>query len=204
MKPRVALLVGLVLLGALSRLIPHPDNFAPIGALALFGAAHFKNKWVAFLVPVLAMFASDAALEVAWRWDVFGGWIVHTQGFHQGMWVIYGTMVLIAALGLVLRRKKTVPMVAGTVLAASIVFFLVTNFAVWLMGAIYPMDALYPMTLEGLVACYTAAIPFFHWTLLGDACFATVLFGGFALAERRYPVLREKTAQPGEVLPQAM
>ena len=93
------------------------------------------------------------------------------------MGVIYGTMVLIAALGLVLRRKKTVPMVAGTVLAASIVFFLVTNFAVWMMGS------LYPMTFQGLVTCYVAAIPFFHWTLLGDAFFATVLFGGFALAE---------------------
>ena len=200
MKPRVALLVGLVLLGVLARLIPHLANFAPIGALALFGAAHFKNKWVAFLVPVLAMFASDAALEVAWRWDVFSGWIVHAQGFHQGMWVIYGTMVLIAALGLVLRRKKTVPMVAGTVLAGSILFFVVTNFAVWAMGC-----SLRAGTIpDNLIDCYRDAIPFFHWTLLGDACFATVLFGGFALAERRYPVLREKTAQPGEVLPQAM
>jgi hypothetical protein len=103
-------------------------------------------------------------------------------------------MVLVAALGLVLQRKKTLLTVAGTVLIASVLFFVVTNFAVW------AMDGMYPMTFEGLVVCFTAAIPFFHWTLLGDACFATVLFGGFALVEQRYPGLQAARAPQGELL----
>jgi uncharacterized protein DUF6580 len=73
-------------------------------------------------------------------------------------------------------------------LAASVVFFVITNFAVWAEAEMYPM------TPGGLLSCYTAAIPFFHWTLLGDAFYATVLFGGFALAERRFPVLQPATA----------
>lgn len=80
---------------------------------------------------------------------------------------------------------------AGTVLVGSILFFLVTNLAVW------AMTTMYPKTWEGMVACYVAAIPFFHWTLLGDACYATILFGGFALAEWRWPVLAgSATLQP--------
>jgi hypothetical protein len=85
---------------------------------------------------------------------------------------------------LVLRRRRSLPAVAGCTLAGSVVFFLVTNFAWW---AGYD---LYPHTWEGLLVCYAAALPFFGWTLLGDAFFATVLFGGFALAARHYPALR--------------
>jgi len=95
---------------------------------------------------------------------------------------------VIAALGLVLRRRKSVSAIAGCVLAGSVIFFLLTNFAWW---AGYD---LYPHTLAGLMLSYEAAIPFFHWTLLGDIFFATVLFGGFALAERRYPALQATAA----------
>jgi hypothetical protein len=197
MKPRIAVLVGMVLLAALARLVPHPPNFTPVGAVALFGAAHFKNKWAAFLVPLLALLLSDVALEVTTSLGLYGGWMAHTRGFHRGMWVVYGAMALVAALGLLLRRKKTVLTVAGAVLAGSVLFFVVTNFAVWALGSMYPKTA------EGLLACYTAAIPFFHWTLLGDACFATALFGGFALAERRFPVLRTTPACQGELLPRS-
>ncbi len=183
MNPRTTVLLGMILLVALARLLPHPPNFTPIGAVALFGAAHFRSQW-AFLVPLLAMFVSDAALQVATSLGLLGGWMAHGTGFHKGMWVVYGTIALIAAIGLLLRRKKSAMTVAASVLAGSVTFFLVTNFAWW---AGYD---LYPQTWDGLLLCYAAAIPFFHWTLLGDACYATVLFGGFALAERRYPVLQ--------------
>jgi hypothetical protein len=72
-------------------------------------------------------------------------------------------------------------------LASSVLFFVLTNFGVW------AFDALYPKTLEGLMACYVAAIPFFRNTLLGDLSYTVVLFGGFALLERRIPVLRDPT-----------
>ncbi len=184
MKARTVVLVGMVLFVALARLVPHPPNFTPVAAMALFGAAHFRSRWAAFLVPLTAMLVSDLALEIATRLGVYSGWMAQSRGFHEGMWVVYGTVALIAALGLFLRRWKSVWAVAGCVLASSVLFFLVTNFAWW---ANYD---LYPHTLEGLVLSYTAALPFFHWTLLGDAFFATVLFGGFALVESRYPVLQ--------------
>jgi hypothetical protein len=75
--------------------------------------------------------------------------------------------------------------IAGAALASSIIFFVLTNFGVWAFGSWYPK------TWEGLVACYVAAIPFFHNTLLGDAFYVSVLFGGLAFAEKRWPVLRE-------------
>lgn len=188
MNLRTLMLVGMVLSAALARLIPHPPNFTPIGALALFGAAYFQSRWAAFLVPLAAMFLSDLGLQLATSLGLYSGWMAGGTGFHTGMLVVYGTIVLIAALGLLLRRKKTVLTVAGATLASSILFFLITNFAVWEEGSLYPLNS------EGLRSCYLAAMPFFHWTLLGDACYASVLFGGFALAERCFPVLQPATA----------
>ena len=184
MTPRTLVLVGMVLVASLARVLPHPPNFTPIGAVALFGAAHFRSRWAAFLVPLSAMFLGDLALEVASSLGLLAGWMAGGRGFYAGMWVVYLAVGLVTGLGLLLRRRRSVPAVAACVLAGSVLFFLVTNFAWW---ATYD---LYPHTAEGLVLSYTAALPFFHWTLLGDAFFSTALFGGFALAERRYQALR--------------
>lgn len=188
MNPRTLVLVGVVFLTAMARLLPHPPNFTPIAALALFGAAHFRSGWAAFVVPLAAMVVSDLGLQVATSLGLAGGWMAGGTGFHQGMLVVYSTILLIACLGRLLRRKQTVVTVTGVTLASSLLFFVITNFAVWTEGT------LYPLTLEGLLTCYTAAIPFFRWTLLGDAFYATLLFGGFALAERRFPVLQPTPA----------
>jgi hypothetical protein len=188
MNQRTLILVAVVFLAAISRLVPHPPNFTPIAAVALFGAAHLRSWWAAFLVPLAAMFVSDLGLQVTTSLGLAGGWMAGGTGFHKGMVVVYGTILLIAGLGLLLRRRKTVLTVAGATLASSLLFFIITNFAVWAEGE------LYPTSLAGLVACYTAATPFFHWTLLGDAFYATVLFGGFALAERHFPVLQPTPA----------
>jgi hypothetical protein len=185
---RALTLAGLVALASLAQLLPHPPNFTPVGAVALFGAAHFRSRWAAFLVPLAGLLVSDAALEVTTRFDLLGGWLARGRGFYPGMGVVYGAFALVIALGLLLRRKRTALAVGGCTLAGSVVFFLVTNLAVWAGGL------LYPKTVEGLLTCYREAIPFFGWTLLGDACYATALFGGFALAERRFPVLRPNPA----------
>ncbi len=188
MKTRTLTLAGLVALVALARLLPHPPNFTPVGAVALFGGAQFRKRWAAFLVPLAALLLSDAALQVVPHLGLAHGWLAHGTGFYPGMGVVYATVALIAAIGLLLRRRQSAPWLAGGVLAGSVVFFLVTNFAWW---AGYD---LYPHTPEGLLASYTAALPFFHWTLLGDACYVTLLFGGFALAQEHYPSLRPSTA----------
>ena len=165
MKPRFTLIVAMIFGAAAFRLAPHPANFDAIGALALFGGAHLGEKRWAFLIPLAALFLSDAAI-----------------GFHAQMPLVYGVFALMVCMGLALRERRTPPSVAGMAAVASILFFVVTNLGVW------AFDGLYPMTIQGLVTCYVAAIPFFQNTLLGNLFYAAVLFGGFALAERKLPI----------------
>jgi len=191
MNTRTLVIVGMVFLAAFCRLVPHPPNFTPIAALALFGAALLPSKGLALLLPLTAMFLSDLGLHAITNWRLGSGWMAAGSGFHRDMWFVYATVALIAALGFLLRGRRTVGNVGAATLASSVLFFLLTNFGVW---AVWDM---YPKTGAGLVECYIAAIPFFHWTLLGDACYATLLFGGFALAEQYWPQLAEGVAVEG-------
>jgi len=161
------MLAVLVVGASASRLIPHPPNFTPIAALALFGGATFTNTRSAFLMPIAAMALSDAVLGFSWMTPI-----------------IYATFVLITCLGLLLRRRSGIGRIAGMSAAGAMLFFVVTNGAVWLGGG------LYPKTLEGLAACYVAALPFFGNTLVSDLLYTAMLFGAVALAEHRWPALR--------------
>src|SRR2546421_5134075 len=113
-RPRFFVLTGMILAAAAARLLPHPPNFAPVAALALFGGAHFADKRAAFGVPLAALLLSDAVL-----------------GFYSGMIAVYGSFALIVALGRSLRSRCSLLPIAGTALAGSALFFVVTNFAVW-------------------------------------------------------------------------
>ena len=168
LRPRVAALTAIILAAALSRLIPHPPNMTSVTAIALFGGAYFADRRLAFLVPLAALFLSDLAL-----------------GFYHYMEIVYVSFALIVCIGLWLQKNRSALHIAGAALASSVLFFLLTNFGVWIEGS------LYPMTLNGLIACYVAAIPFFRNTLLGDLLYTIVLFGGFALLERRFSTLHE-------------
>lgn len=167
MKPRLMLVVTMILAAALSRLIPHPPNLQSVTAVALFGGATLADKRLAFLVPLGAMFVTDLVL-----------------GFHDEMAVVYGSFAAIVCIGLWLQQRRSAPFIVGAALASSVLFFVTTNFGVW------AFDRMYPLTWQGLVACYTAALPFFRNTLEGDLLYTLVLFGGFGLLERRFPVLR--------------
>jgi hypothetical protein len=166
-KPRLIMLAGMILAAAASRLIPHPPNFSPIAALALFGGAQFADKRLAFLVPVAAMFLSDLVL-----------------GLHSLIPVIYGSFALIVCLGFWVRRNQNIRRIGGAALLGAILFFITTNFGVWIFGSFYPK------TSGGLLVCYTEAIPFFWNTLSSDLIYTLVLFGGLRAAEWRWPVLR--------------
>lgn len=173
--PPRAWLLGSMLIGAAAlRLLPHPPNFAPIGALALFGGAHFARKRWAFAVPLGAMLLSDAALEGLTGW-----------GFHRLTPAVYGSFALIVGLGLLLHGRRRLIPVAGAAVASSVLFFAITNFAVWALLETYPH------TLAGLAACYLAAVPYFWNTLAGDLFYCAVLFGGLALTARRFPTLAD-------------
>jgi hypothetical protein len=167
----LALLVAMVG-AALLRLVPHPPNFTPIGAMALFSGAYFSRKWLALAAPLGALLLSDFIL-----------------GFYDGMIVQYAATALAVAIGwLAIGRKRTLPRIGGGAIASAVLFFLLTNFGVW------ATSGMYPHTVEGLGACYAAALPFFQNSLAGDFFWSAVLFGGFALAERSMPALRERKA----------
>jgi hypothetical protein len=170
-KPRFATLAGMIFLAAASRLIPHPPNFTPLTAMALFGGAYISDKRLAFGLPLAALLLSDAVL-----------------GFYHDMIWVYGSFALIVCLGLQLQSRRRLLPIAGAALASSVLFFVITNF-----GFIIS-DDLYPRTLEGLATGYVAAIPFFQNTIAGDLVYTALLFGGFAIVEKKFPALRASTA----------
>ena len=173
--PRAALITAIVLAAAALRVAPHPMNFAPVGALALFGGAYFSSKRAAVAIPLLSLVAGDIFV-----------------GFHPLMPWVYGSFLVSVGIGFWLRREKSVGRIGAATLAAAIQFFLVTNFALWASSI-----GNYPKNPGGLVACYIAGLPFFWNTLAGDAFYVALLFGGMALAEKRFPSLREPL--PAEV-----
>ena len=172
LRPRFLLLVSMVVGAAAMRLLPHPPNFTPVGAMALFAGAHFGSRLSAFSVPLFAMLVSDTVFELVFGW-----------GFHSGMPAVYGSFALVVVCGRVLRNKRGSPLAVGTAaLSSATLFYVITNFSLWLTSD------LYPHTLTGLGMCYVAAIPFFGSMLVGDLLHALLFFGSFALVERRYPI----------------
>lgn len=167
--PRIGVLLVLMLAAAAARISAHPWNFTPVGAMALFSGAMLRDKRLAFGFPLAAMFAGDCVI-----------------GFHVLMPVVYTSFLISVIIGRWLRDGRTPGRVAGATLAGALQFFLVTNFAVW------AVSRLYPRTGTGLLACYLAGVPFFWNTLAGDAVYVAILFGGFTLAERFWPDLRER------------
>jgi len=165
----VALLTAIVVAAAL-RLVPHPPNFTPIGAMALFSGAYLGRKALAFAAPLGALLLSDLVL-----------------GFYHGQATVYFSVALIVMLGMVALSRVSPLRVAGAAVLSSVLFFLITNFGMWLFSGFYPR------TMLGLEACYVAAIPFFQNTIAGDLFYATLLFGGFRVAELMVPRL---SAQP--------
>jgi hypothetical protein len=172
-------LTGLIVLAALTRLLPHPSNFAPITAMAVFCAIRYFDRRMAILAPLVALLLSDLLREVLYRYGLAEEW-----GIYRGMWAVYGTTALIAVFGRLARGTRSPAVIGAMTLGGSCLFFLLTNFAVWAGGTTYPPTAV------GLTTCYAAAVPFFRNALLGDVFFATALFGAWAVAEARIPALR--------------
>ena len=168
-RTRLLVLLLAILAAAFLRLVPHPPNFTPIGAMALFSGAYLGRRWLAFAAPIAALFVSDLIL-----------------GFYPGMAYQYAATLLAVAIGwAVLSRRRSALRIGGAALGSAILFFLVSNFGAW------QTLGFYPMTVAGLGASYVAAIPFFQNSLAGDFFFSALLFGGLALAERVVPALRE-------------
>lgn len=168
---QVAMVGAAILIAVGSRVLPHPPNFTPLAALGLFAGAVSLRPWVAAIVVVAAMLISDAVI-----------------GFHSLMPVVYGCLLVNLIIGSRMVRGREGfqfnaascgRIVAGS-LMGSVLFFLVTNFAVFTTS--------YPTTGAGLASCYTAALPFFQYTLTGDLFYSAVLFGAYALSTAKSSV----------------
>jgi hypothetical protein len=188
-RSRWALPVGMILFCTAMRLVPYvlqrigiettpgvgyfPWNFAPVTAVCLFGGACLADRRMAFIVPLTVLVLSDIGIAAL---------MGVRFGLYAGQWVIYACFFLDVCLGLWLRNRRNVATIAAAGLLAETVFFLVTNFGIWQNST-----TLYAHTTEGLIHCYIAAIPFFGRSLLSTAMYSTVLFGSYALLERREP-----------------
>lgn len=150
----------LITLGIAARFLPHPANFAPIGAIAIFSGLYLPKKW-ALALPLAAMFFSDLFIG-------FYAWPVMVS--------VYAGFIAIGLIGLAVRQNKKLSTVLGGTILGSVIFYLLTNGAVWAFGS------LYPPTLSGLMQSYTMAIPFFRNSLLGDLFYTGALVGAYEAA----------------------
>ena len=164
----VALMAFLIAIDVAARLLPHAPGVWPVAATALFAGRTFRIPALALIVPLVAMALSDLALPGD-DWRV--------------MLVVYAAILVPALAGMASRRWHGALPVVAAMVSSSLIFFAATNFAVW------AFNNMYPMTFEGLVQCYVAALPFLDKTVLGDLLWTGVLFGGAWLVQHR-PALR--------------
>jgi hypothetical protein len=166
------LAITLTVAAALLRLVPHPPNFAPIGAVALFGGAKLRG-WQAYAVPLLAMLVTDPI-----RSWMEGGY----PAYSWGSLIIYGSFLISVGLGRIfLQKSDSMFRIASVAFVGSLQFYLITNFPSWASS-----NSLYPHTWSGLVECYAAALPFFGRTLVADLFYSGVLFSAYYFLSRRF------------------
>lgn len=175
---RLSVLISILIGVGMIRLIPHYPNFTPIGAMALFGGAYLSKRWQAFLLPLGSLFISDIAINYI---------VYHKLTLLHSMWLgVYGSFSLIVCLGLLLLNKVNTKNVVLSSLTASMIFFLVSNFGVWVVDPIN----LYPNTGTGLLACYIAGLPYLLGTIFGDLFYSAILFTLFEYAQSRFLILK--------------
>lgn len=196
-------LLGMIVLAASMRLVPYllqawgiktlssfgtpdlnlyPWNFSPVAAICLFGGAHFADRRWAFAVPLSALIFSNFGIGL-----ISGE---RSYMFDSAMFLVVGSFALTVWLGTWLRGRSSAWQIAGMALFSEVIFFIVTNFAVWAFSTTYAH------TVEGIAQCYTMAIPFFRNSMVGMAVYGTILFGGFAFAQKRIPGLSEPVYAP--------
>ena len=162
------LALSLIIIGILLRFAPHAPNFTPVAAIALFGGAYLNKKY-ALIVPLLLMAISDLAI-----------------GLHDVVLFTWGSFILITLLGFWIKKHKTVAGILSMSLVSSVLFYIVSNFGVWLMGW-------YPHNLKGLISCYVMALPFLRNFTLATLSYAAIFFGLYELIA--YAVKDKKLAK---------
>lgn len=162
-----------------ARLIPHIPNFTPTEGVTLFGAAYLGRKYFAFLLPVLMLYITDLVLNNTINRSFF----TESEGIVWfSNYMIYGmlSIAFIVLMGSGILKKITIFRVGGAALGSAVIFFIISNFGVWLHSAFYTRD------IAGITQCYIAAWPFFRTTLISNLLFTALLFGGYELFLRRF------------------
>ncbi len=149
------------MLGILTRVIPHPPNFTAIGAIALFGGAFIKEKRLALIIPTIIMLISDLIMG------------------YELILSVYISFIIMVSLGWLLRLKQTIWKIINISVLGSLLFFLITNFSVFLTSSMYPKSII------GLIECYTLAIPFFINTLLANVIYSIIMFYSFKIIKEK-------------------
>jgi len=160
------IIVGIIIVAAFTRIMPHPPNFTPIIAMGLFGGTYLKDKRWAFLLPVGAMLLADMFL-----------------GFHGTMIWVYGSLIIITSIGFLLRYSVNLQSGIIAAICGSFLFFLLTNFGVWASGSFYPKN------LGGLISCYAAGIPFLGNTLCSSIFYSFLMFFGYEQVKTYLPIV---------------
>jgi hypothetical protein len=192
-NPRVAILMILMIAAAAMR-IPNSAqitpwaSYTPIGAMGLFGGAYFTNSWKAFAFPLITLLASDLIINYV----VFDG----KYGImYNGWYIIYGIFMLIVLLGKWMLQNITIKNVVLASVIAALGHWLIADFTVWIGGGT-DLRTMAPLTRDwaGLIQCYAQGFPFMKHFLIGNLVYSIILFGGFELAQIRFPVLKLKVA----------
>lgn len=169
------------------RLLPHIPNFAPVTAIALFSGAYFSRR-TAFILPLLIMVISDYLLLYISPYGTnFSQIHPLTSLFHSTTLFVWGSFLISSLIGIWVGKKRTFSRVGLAAVLASLQFFIITNFGVWLTSGMYTLD------LVGLTQCFVMALPFYRGTFLGDLSYTGLFFGGFELvklASRKYSLLK--------------
>lgn len=187
---KLGIVALMILLAAISRVIPHPYNFTPLVAMALFGGAMLQKKWQAYLIPLAAYLISDVVFAL------IGG----TGFYGVSQLFVYGSMLLVTALGTTMGRPKALK-VLGYSLSGSAIFWIISNFGVWFANYLSVGSPAHEAGLTiGLT--YLRALPFYNMysnelffgAFVGDLFYSAVLFGVYALAQKNIPALRYSKA----------
>ncbi|MES2431810.1 MAG: DUF6580 family putative transport protein [Bacteroidota bacterium] len=169
----------LVVIASLYRVMPTREwGFAPQIAMALFAGAVIKDRKLSFLLPLLSMFISDVIYEI-----LFINHMTPISGFYSGQALNYALFAVITVIGFFVKKENVVSILGGA-LAGTTLYFILSNFGVWIGGGLDLMNQPYPKTLEGLTRCFVGAVPFYKMSLLSTIFFSGVFFGGYYLINR--------------------
>ena len=163
MKKNNIIFIGLILLAGFIRLIPHPWNFTPLLAACIFSGRKIKPIGLAIFVPLLAIFLGDTFI-----------------GFYSGMVWVYAGYIFTISISVYFRKSNTLNSKLLNVVFGSFIFFIISNFSVWISGLLYPLN------IVGFSECYIAAIPFYKNTLFGTILYSGIFFGIAEILERKF------------------